>query len=55
MFAELEKEREQISRNPGQTVTYEKQMESYEVLKTRERNRSQGGNTGQCRFVITQI
>ena len=40
MFAELEKEREQISRNPGQTVTYEKQMESYEVLKTRERNRS---------------
>lgn len=26
MFAELEKEREQISRNPGQTVTYEKQM-----------------------------
>lgn len=40
MFAELEKEREQISRNPGQIVTYEKQMESYEVLKTRERNRS---------------
>ena len=40
MFAELGKERERISVHPGQTVTYEKQMDSYDVLKTSERNRS---------------
>ena len=40
MFEELRKERERISANPGQAVTYEKQMASYEVFKTNERNRS---------------
>lgn len=40
MFAELEKEKERISAHPAQTVTYEKQMASYDVFKTSERNRS---------------
>ena len=40
MFEELRKERGRISANPGQAVTYEKQMASYEVFKTNERNRS---------------
>lgn len=38
MFAELGKER--ISAHPNQTVIYEKQMDSYDVFKTSERNRS---------------
>ena len=40
MFAELGKEKERISAHPNQTVTYEKQMDSYDVFKTSERNRS---------------
>lgn len=40
MFAELRKEKERISAHPNQTVTYEKQMDSYDVFKTSERNRS---------------
>ena len=40
MFEELRKERGRISANPDQAVTYEKQMASYEVFKTNERNRS---------------
>lgn len=40
MFAELGKENERITAHPGQTVTYEKQMDSYDVFKTIEKNRS---------------
>lgn len=40
MFAELGKEKERITAHPDQTVTYEKQMDSYDVFKTSERNRS---------------
>lgn len=40
MFEELRKERGRISANPGQAVIYEKQMASYEVFKTNEKNRS---------------
>lgn len=40
MFAELGKEKERISAHPNQTVLYEKQMDSYDVFKTSERNRS---------------
>ena len=40
MFAELGKENERITAHPDQTVTYEKQMESYDVFKTIEKNRS---------------
>lgn len=40
MFAELGKENEWITAHPGQTVTYEKQMDSYDVFKTIEKNRS---------------
>lgn len=40
MFAELGKENERITAHPGQTVTYEKQMDSYDVFKTTEKNRS---------------
>lgn len=40
MFAELRKENERITAHPGQTVTYEKQMDSYDVFKTIEKNRS---------------
>ena len=40
MFAELGKENERITAHPDQTVTYEKQMDSYDVFKTIERNRS---------------
>lgn len=40
MFAELKKEKERITAHPGQSVTYENQMNSYEVYKTKERNRS---------------
>ena len=40
MFAELGKENERITAHPDQTVTYEKQMDSYDVFKTIEKNRS---------------
>lgn len=40
MFAELGKERERIAAHPRKAVTYEKQLASYEVFKTNERNRS---------------
>ena len=40
MFAELGKENERITAHPGQTVTYEKQMDSYDFFKTIEKNRS---------------
>lgn len=40
MFAELGKENERITAHPGQTMTYEKQMDSYDVFKTTEKNRS---------------
>lgn len=40
MFAELGKENERITAHPGRTVTYEKQMDSYDVFKTIEKNRS---------------
>ena len=40
MFAELGKENERITAHPGQTVTYEKQMDSYDIFKTIEKNRS---------------
>ena len=40
MFAELGKENKRITAHPGQTVTYEKQMDSYDVFKTIEKNRS---------------
>lgn len=40
MFAELGKENERITAHPGQTVTYEKQMDSYDVFKNIEKNRS---------------
>ena len=40
MFAELGKENERITAHPGQTVTYEKQMDSYDVFETIEKNRS---------------
>ena len=34
MFAELGKENKRITAHPDQTVTYEKQMDSYDVFKT---------------------
>ena len=40
MFAELGKENERITAHPDQTVTYDKQMDSYDVFKTIEKNRS---------------
>ena len=40
MFAELGQENERITAHPGQTVTYEKQMDSYDIFKTIEKNRS---------------
>lgn len=40
MFAEPGKEKERITAHPDQTVIYEKQMDSYDVFKTSERNRS---------------
>ena len=40
MFAELGKENERITAHPDQTVTYEKQIDSYDVFKTIEKNRS---------------
>ena len=40
MFAELGKENKRITAHPDQTVTYEKQMDSYDVFKTIEKNRS---------------
>lgn len=40
MFAELGKEKERTTAHPGQAVIYEKQMDSYDVFKTSERNRS---------------
>lgn len=40
MFAELGKENERITAHPDQTVTYEKQMDSYDIFKTIEKNRS---------------
>lgn len=40
MFAELGKENERITAHHDQTVTYEKQMDSYDVFKTIEKNRS---------------
>lgn len=40
MFAELGKKNERITAHPEQTVTYEKQMDSYDVFKTIEKNRS---------------
>lgn len=40
MFAKLGKENERITAHPGQTVTYEKQMDSYDVFKTIEKKRS---------------
>lgn len=40
MFAELGKENERITAHPDQTVTYEKQMDSYDVFKTIEKNQS---------------
>ena len=39
MFAELGKENERMTAHPDQTVTYEKQMDSYDVFKTIEKNR----------------
>ena len=39
MFAELGKENKRITAHPDQTVTYEKQMDSYDVFKTIEKNR----------------
>ena len=38
MFAELGKENERMTAHPDQTVTYEKQMDSYDVFKTIEKN-----------------
>ena len=35
-----EKENERITAHPDQTATYEKQMDSYDVFKTIEKNRS---------------
>lgn len=40
MFAELGKENERTTAHPDQAVTYEKQMDSYDVFKTIEKNRS---------------
>lgn len=40
MFAELGNENKRITAHPDQTVTYEKQMDSYDVFKTIEKNRS---------------
>lgn len=40
MFAELGKENIRITAHPDQTVTYEMQMDSYDVFKTIEKNRS---------------
>lgn len=40
MFEGLGKEKEQMAAHPGQAVIYERQMGSYDVFKTSERNRS---------------
>lgn len=40
MFAELGRERERTAAHPGQAVTYEKQLASYDVYKLNEKNRS---------------
>lgn len=40
MFTELEAENEQLSDHADKAVIYEKQMETYEVYKTCEKNRS---------------
>lgn len=40
MFTELKTEKEQLAVHSDKAVTYEKQMETYEVYKTSEKNRS---------------
>ena len=40
MFTELKAENEQLSEHADKAVIYEKQMETYEVYKTSEKNRS---------------
>ncbi|MCI6676437.1 MAG: ISAs1 family transposase [Clostridiales bacterium] len=40
MFRELAKEKKQVTAHPEKTAVYEKQLASYEVFKTSEKNRS---------------